>query len=321
MINEVEDFCLYIVDLFSEALTKHAKKTAEQTFLDLLREKHSSGEFSPEIRSILETKDFEFLKSVLILLQKEANDENGKDISILANLFLYLEQNNQFLSVEQRATIEAIIEDLEEEEEKTWPANETFSTQYEKLLASHKKRQKFYVEKEVGDFAFCKKLENSPNLKQTLALATPFQIKSALIYFAIKETAFHLTEEFVAMMESLIEAARSRKIDLDFTNGTYSLLTLICKKVQDVYCSPEQKKVIELFLQDNKNPLARVEEKSPHIIPTMNLEVHKLFIAHSSFSIRFDQREMYLARCKSWYPDIHKWLMENKEGEAKNFWK
>jgi len=121
-------------------------------------------------------------------------------------------------------------------------------------------------------------------------------------------------------MEPLIQCARSRKINLDFTDGTFSLLTLICQRIPENRCSKGQLKVVALLLEGDANPVERVEEKAPHILPTMNLGIHRLFIAHPAFFLGPSSRDSYLDECRKYYPEIYKWLTTQK-GEAANFWK
>ncbi len=94
-------------------------------------------------------------------------------------------------------------------------------------------------------------------------------------------------------MTSLIQCARSRGINLDFSRGGYSILTLICQRIPKDRCSEGQLNVVKLLLEGDVNPVSRVDEKRPHILPTMNLEVHRLFIAHPAFSLYPDERGLF----------------------------
>ena len=175
--------------------------------------------------------------------------------------------------------------------------------------------------KELGDLEFCKNLEDAHDITQSLKLATPLQIRSTLIYFSSKESSFHQSDAFKEFMIPIIESARERKIDLDCTDGIWTILSLVCQRIPNDSCTEGQRSVVTALLKEDRNPFERAEEKAPHLIPTMNLEILKLFISHPASSLESYEREGFLERCRQYYPNIYHWLIAEKTGEATNFWK
>lgn len=278
-----------------------------------LRELFSKNRFEPcqEIATLIRGKGSQLLEQVILNIIHEKL-EHRSDILLLDALFDHICKHNKYSITQDSSNIDKLIASIEGEE---GLANNPLYPELVTVLTKYKKYPPFYIAlvehgpKELGDVEFCKKLENSPDITQSLKLATPLQIRSALIYFSSKESSFHQSDVFKEFMIPIIESARERKIDLDCTDGIWTILSLVCQRIPNDSCTEGQRSVVAALLKEDRNPFERAEGKAPHLIPTMNLEILKLFISHPASSLEPYEREGFLEECLQYYPNIYHYYM------------
>lgn len=217
------------------ATTPPPKKTPQEVIAQL-RTSISSGDenlfLSEQIDSLFKDKTYDFLKSAIEDLVSKLNSK--EDLVLLQHLLNFIDK----LPISIETDDAEFDTDVSE-----------FKTQIEELLRSRKDNQPLDVDGQPGDKEFCLQLENSEDLTEALNAASLPQVKSALVYFSLPNSA--LQEQFIPFMHALIQCTKSREIPLNFKSNRSSILALLTRKISEYPCSDRQIALLGLLLNDD----------------------------------------------------------------------